>query len=39
MEKFNLTYEILAKINEKLIYANLTGYGQRGPEKNTGDCK
>ena len=36
MEKFNLTYETLEKINEKLIYANLTGYGQRGPEKNAG---
>ena len=36
MEKFHLTYGILAKINPRIIYANLTGYGQRGPEKNTG---
>ncbi|MCK9365018.1 MAG: CoA transferase [Syntrophales bacterium] len=36
MEKFHLTYEILSKINPRIIYANLTGYGQRGPEKNTG---
>ena len=36
MEKFNLTYAILSKLNPKIIYANLTGYGQRGPEKNTG---
>jgi len=36
MEKFNLTYETLSNINPKIIYANLTGYGQRGPEKNTG---
>jgi crotonobetainyl-CoA:carnitine CoA-transferase CaiB-like acyl-CoA transferase len=36
MEKFNLTYKILSQINPKIIYANLTGYGQRGPEKNTG---
>jgi crotonobetainyl-CoA:carnitine CoA-transferase CaiB-like acyl-CoA transferase len=36
MEKFNLTYETLFNINPKIIYANLTGYGQRGPEKNTG---
>lgn len=36
MEKFNLTYDILCKLNPKIIYANLTGYGQRGPEKNTG---
>ena len=36
MEKFHLTYEILSKVNPRIIYANLTGYGQRGPEKNTG---
>jgi formyl-CoA transferase len=36
MEKFRLTYDILSGINPKIIYANLTGYGRRGPEKNTG---
>jgi formyl-CoA transferase len=36
LEKFNLTYEILSKINPRIICANLTGYGQRGPMKNTG---
>ena len=36
MEKFNLGYETLARINDKIIYANLTGYGRRGPERNTG---
>jgi formyl-CoA transferase len=36
MEKFNLTYEHLATLNPGLIYANLTGYGLRGPEKNAG---
>jgi crotonobetainyl-CoA:carnitine CoA-transferase CaiB-like acyl-CoA transferase len=36
MEKFNLTYEILSKLNPKLIFANVTGYGQRGPEKDVG---
>ena len=36
MDKFNLTYETLSEINPKLIYANLTGYGLQGPEKNTG---
>jgi crotonobetainyl-CoA:carnitine CoA-transferase CaiB-like acyl-CoA transferase len=36
MGKFNLTYEDLSKRNPKLIYANLTGYGLRGPEKNSG---
>lgn len=36
MDKFRLTYEILSQINPRIIYANLTGYGQRGPERNTG---
>jgi len=36
MEKFDLTYEAIAKVNPKIIYANLTGYGTRGPEKNAG---
>jgi formyl-CoA transferase len=36
LEKFNLTYETLSKINPRIICANLTGYGQRGPMKNTG---
>ncbi len=36
LEKFQLTYPILKKINPRIIFANLTGYGQRGPEKNTG---
>jgi formyl-CoA transferase len=36
MEKFDLSYKILSKINPKLIYANVTGYGQKGPEKDAG---
>ena len=36
MEKFNLSYKILSKVNPRLIYANVTGYGQRGPEKDAG---
>jgi len=36
LEKFKLTYEIVSGINPRIIYANLTGYGRRGPEKNTG---
>lgn len=36
MEKFNLTYEAISKLNPKIIYANLTGYGTCGPEKNSG---
>jgi crotonobetainyl-CoA:carnitine CoA-transferase CaiB-like acyl-CoA transferase len=36
LDKFNLTYEVLSKINPGIICANLTGYGQRGPMKNSG---
>jgi len=36
MGKFNLTYEALSKRNPRLICANLTGYGLKGPEKNAG---
>ncbi|MCF8103909.1 MAG: CoA transferase [Desulfohalobiaceae bacterium] len=36
MDKFHLAYETLSEVNPRLIYANLTGYGCEGPEKNTG---
>jgi len=36
MDKFNLGYQTLSERNPRLIYANLTGYGQKGPEANTG---
>lgn len=36
MEKFDLEYETLARRNPRIIYANLTGYGRQGAEKNTG---
>lgn len=36
MEKFNLNYETLSGINPRIICANLTGYGQRGPMMNSG---
>lgn len=36
LEKFNLTYDTLSKINPGIICANLTGYGQQGPMKNFG---
>jgi formyl-CoA transferase len=36
MEKFKLTYEIVSELNPGIIYANLTGFGRRGPEKNSG---
>lgn len=31
LKKYGLDYESLAKINPKLIYASITGYGQTGP--------
>ncbi|KAH7134427.1 CoA-transferase family III domain-containing protein [Dactylonectria macrodidyma] len=31
LKKYGLDYESLAKINPKLIYASVTGYGQTGP--------
>ncbi len=36
IKKFNLSYNILSEINSKLIFANVTGYGQKGPEKDVG---
>ena len=30
--KFGVTYEELAALNDRLIYAHLTGYGEQGPE-------
>lgn len=36
MQKFNLTYEAISARNPGIIYANLTGYGLNGPEKNSG---
>lgn len=36
LEKFRLEYKTLAAMNPRIISANLTGYGQKGPEKDTG---
>lgn len=36
MQKFNLSYEAISARNPMIIYANLTGYGLKGPEKNSG---
>ncbi len=34
VEKFGLEYESLSRVNSRLIYACLTGFGKRGPEKD-----
>ncbi|MFJ9464264.1 CaiB/BaiF CoA transferase family protein [Viridibacillus arvi] len=34
MERLGLDYESLKKVNPKLIYCSLTGYGQTGPYRN-----
>ena len=33
LKKYNLEYETLCKTNPKLIFASLTGYGRKGPDK------
>lgn len=33
-EKYGLEYETLKKINPRLIYGTITGYGKQGPDKN-----
>ena len=33
-EKLRLTHSIIRKINPKIIYASLTGYGENGPDSN-----
>jgi CoA:oxalate CoA-transferase len=35
LEKFKLDYETLSQFNPRLICANITGYGRKGPDKNT----
>ncbi len=34
LEKFRLEYETLVRLNPRLICANLTGYGKKGPDRN-----
>ncbi|MFC1989464.1 CaiB/BaiF CoA transferase family protein [Chloroflexota bacterium] len=34
LTKFKVEYGTLSQLNLRLIYANLTGYGKRGPDKN-----
>ena len=34
IEQFELEYEQVRKTNPRLVYAHVSGYGRRGPEKN-----
>ncbi|KAJ5139698.1 hypothetical protein N7448_003106 [Penicillium atrosanguineum] len=34
LKKYNLDYETIRKINPRLIYTSITGYGQTGPYSN-----
>jgi len=31
LKKYDMDYESLSKVNPRLIYASITGYGQTGP--------
>lgn len=31
MEKFGITYEVLEKVNPRIVYTSISGYGQDGP--------
>lgn len=34
LEKFHIDYDTLGQINPRLVYAALTGYGKKGPDKD-----
>src|SRR5699024_8096398 len=34
MEKFVLSYESVQKMNEKIVYCSITGFGETGPYRN-----
>ena len=34
IEKFKLEYATLSQLNPRLIYANVTGYGRKGPDRD-----
>ncbi len=34
LERYDLEYDNLSRLNPKLIYGNLTGYGRKGPDKD-----
>ncbi len=33
LERYNLEYSALSRLNPRLVYASLTGYGNKGPDK------
>jgi len=35
LKKYNLEYDSLKELNPKLIYGSLTGYGRKGPDKDS----
>ena len=37
MEGFNLSFETVKKINPKIVYVSVTGYGQTGDKKRAAD--
>lgn len=36
MDKLGIGYEVLSKVNPRIIYAAVSGFGQTGPERTTG---
>ncbi|MEE8399387.1 MAG: CoA transferase [Desulfobacterales bacterium] len=34
LERYNLQYDTLSRLNKGLIFASLTGFGRKGPDKN-----
>jgi len=34
MERLGLSYEVVSKINPRIIYASISGFGQTGPRRN-----
>jgi crotonobetainyl-CoA:carnitine CoA-transferase CaiB-like acyl-CoA transferase len=35
MQRLGLDYESVAKVNPRIIYCSITGYGQIGPKRDT----